>query len=355
MRKYKIVKEYIKSLVKKKNLGEDDKIPSEHHLAAECQVSRNTVRKAISEMTNEGYLYTRHGVGTFVNTQKQPTQNIGIVTTYIDDYIFPSVIRGMTSCFSAKNYSIILANTDNNLKKEKNILTNMLAKDIAGIIIEPSKSSFYPDNIELYNKYIQRNIPLLLIHGYHKGFDFPYLIMDDIKGGYLITEHLIKRGHRNIIGIFKNDDIQGINRSKGFLTALKDYDISIEENSLYWFHTEDRQKKPVHIIKNIIKQNKNIPTAIICYNDQIAYNIINEIKNSGLKVPEEISVTGYDDSFLAKACNPAITTIAHPKKEFGNKAAQFLLKMIDNPEKIFRKKIKPQLITRCSVATHTGR
>lgn len=349
MAKYEQVKKFINRLIQEKKLKPGDKIPSENKLAKKCNVSRNTIRKAISEMVYEGKVYTKHGVGSFVSKKNTKTRNIGLITTYIDDYIFPSLIKGISKYLNKKNYSLIISHTDNQFDKEKQCLENMLTKNIEGLIIEPTRSAVYPQNIDLYNKFTQRNIPLLLIHGYFTGFNFSHIVQDDFHNGYLATKYLLKNNHNDILGIFKSDDIQGINRYKGFLKALREYEIFPEPESTIWYHTDDKDQKPSHIIKHIINNHNKLPSGIICYNDQIAHNIIKSIKDCGLNIPDDISVIGFDDSFLAKVLEPQLTSIRHPKADLGKKAAQTLLKLINNPQEKLNLKLQTELVKRNSV------
>lgn len=120
-----------------------DRVPSENQLAAAYQVSRQTVRKALAILEQEGYIYAMHGKGTFVSERLRPghkSHNIAVVTTYLSDYIFPRVIQGIDDVLTAEGYSILLKNTHNSRSQEARCLEELLQKDIDGVIIEPSKT-----------------------------------------------------------------------------------------------------------------------------------------------------------------------------------------------------------------------
>ena len=196
-----------------------DKLPSENELSRSDQISRQTVRKALSILENAGYIYAEHGRGTFCSElvhHSGNSHNIAVVTTYLSDYIFPRVIQGIDSVLTGHGYSIILKNTKNSRSQEAKCLEELLQKDIDGIIIEPSKSQIYCKHMNLYQKLEDYHIPYVFIQGcFSKMNDKPQVLMDDCKGGYLITKYLIETGHKNIIGVFKSDDTQGQNRHKG--------------------------------------------------------------------------------------------------------------------------------------------
>lgn len=326
-----------------------EKIPSENILAAQYQVSRQTVRKAIAIMENEGYVYAEHGRGTFCTElvrHKHESGNIAVVTTYLSDYIFPQVIRGIDKILTREGYSIILKNTRNSRTQEIRCLQELLQKDIDGVIIEPSKSQIYCKHTELFAKFQEFQIPCVFIQGcYEQMKQQPQVLMDDCKGGYLITRHLIGLGHRNIIGVFKADDTQGQNRHKGYAKALGEAGIAYDPEKVIWFHTEDRTVHPYEKICQMIRETA-VMDGIVCYNDQIAWEVIRALQDSGLRVPEDISVCGYDDSSMALSGNLRLTTIAHPQERLGVMAAELLLRLIhgeENGEKD-RIMIEPELV-----------
>jgi len=140
--KYSMLKAYLKDEILMGNIRPGEKIPSENNLAERFSLSRQTVRKAISVLVHEGFLYTRQGKGTFCKDRtagRRESRNIGVVTTYISEYIFPRVIQGIDKVLSENGYSIILKNTGNSIEKEASCLDDLLGKDIGGLIIEPTK------------------------------------------------------------------------------------------------------------------------------------------------------------------------------------------------------------------------
>ena len=203
-----------------------DKLPSENELSAAYQISRQTVRKALAVLDSEGYIYAEHGKGTFCRERVMHTgnsRNIAVVTTYLSDYIFPRVIQGIDEVLTREGYSIILKNTKNSRSQEAKCLEELLQKDIEGIIIEPSKSHIYCRHTDLYEKLEEYGIPYVFIQGcFDQLSDKPKVLMDDCLGGYLITKYLIDTGHRDIIGVFKSDDMQGQNRHRGYIQALQE-------------------------------------------------------------------------------------------------------------------------------------
>lgn len=352
--KYAKLQKYIKDEIIMGRIKPGEQIPSENTLAEKLSLSRHTVRRAISVLVNEGYLYTEHGKGTFCKDRSLSrinSRNIGVMTTYISEYIFPRVIQGIDSVLSEKGYSIILKNTDNDVEKEAVYLQEILKKDLEGLIIEPAKSSLFSSNVKYYQALEEHKIPYIFIHGvYQQLEDRPQIVLNDSNGMYLAVKYLIGLGHKNILGIFKADDIQGIERHKGYARALAENSLPYNPDNVIWFHTEDRKTKPFSTLEGMVKAGRKID-AVACYNDQIAFGVYEKLAELNLSVPGDISLTGFDDSYYATSCPVKLTSVSHPKEQLGEMAARTLLEMLENPEYAkspIKKVIEPQLILRDS-------
>ncbi len=323
----------IKDIKKSINNGKyqaGDKIPSENMLSEEYGVSRQTVRKALSELISEGYLYAVHGSGTFVAKryfQKKKSKNIAVVTTYMSDYIFPRVIQGINQVLDENGYSILLKTTNNSRKGEAWCMEELLSKNIDGMIIEPSQSAISCQHEVLYDQMDAMGIPYVFIQGcYESMMDRPHVMLDDVEGGRLITSHLVELGHKRIAGIFKADDTQGLLRHKGYVKALTAAGIPYDPDLVIWYHTKDKNMKPMEGMLRILERGSACH-AVVCYNDEIAADVIKGLQGIGRSVPHDISVTGFDNSLLAH--NKGITTVAHPQEELGKRAAEVLIGLIE--------------------------
>lgn len=347
--KYFQLMEDLKEQIISGKIKAGEKLPSENELSQNYQVSRQTVRKALSILQNAGYIYAEHGRGTFCSELLRHThnsKNIAVITTYLSDYIFPRVIQGIDSVLTAEGYSIILKNTRNSRSREAQYLEELLQKDIDGIIIEPSKSQIFCRHMHLYRKLEEFQIPYVFIQGcFPQMRDKPHILMDDCKGGYMITHYLISLGHRKIAGVFKADDMQGQNRHKGYAMALQEAGIMYDAEMVVWYHTEDRKIHPYESIKELAGQKQEMD-AVVCYNDQTAVQVIRALKEEGLRIPEDVSVTGYDNSHIANQEGLQLTTIAHPQEKLGEMAAELLLELLHNgeQEKPQSVLIEPELI-----------
>ena len=109
----------------------------------------------------------------------------------------------------------------------------MMKRDLDGLIVEPTRSALPCVNIDLYQEAIQSGLPLLFIYSFYSELSVPYIALDDEKAGYVATEYLIKKGHRNIVGIFPHSNRQAHLRYLGYVKALSNYQIPIQEHLIF--------------------------------------------------------------------------------------------------------------------------
>lgn len=353
-KKYVSLMEELKNKILSGEIRSGEKLPSENELAQEYGISRHTVRKALAILANDGYITTEHGKGTFCSDRmahRKNSKNIAVITTYISDYIFPRLIQGMDRVLTEQGYSIILKNTGNSRQKEAQCLEDILNKDVDGLIIEPSKSQILCRNMPLYEQLDRMGIPYVFIQGsYPQMKNKPTILLDDAKGAYLLTKYLIDTGHRQIAGVFKADDSQGAERHKGYVKALQEAGMPYQPELVVWFHTEDRKVKPAVMVQMMLEAELPID-AVVCYNDQIAVEVIRMLERIGKKVPEDLSVTEYDDSMIARTGPVELTTVSHPQEKLGEMAAELLLELLHGippEESKVRRLIEPELVIRKS-------
>lgn len=355
--KYQKLKDHIVAAIKSKDLRVGEKIDSENELAEKFEISRHTVRQALGELVNEGWLYKIQGKGTFVDREPKEAANksktVAVITTYLNDYIFPSIIRGIDSVLSVNGYNISLSCTYNQHEKERLCLENLLNQDIAALIVEPTKSALPNPNIDIYKKFGDYGIPILFIHGCYRELNYSYVVEDDAEAAFLATKHLIDLGHEKIGGIFKIDDIQGHMRFTGFLKTQQENSVKTSDSRILWFETSDMEdgfKSKYASLGKLLSEC----TAVVCYNDQIAVKIMDIIREKDLNIPENISIVSFDDSFLAVASEIKLTTVAHPKEALGEEAAKAIISMIKRVQNYYDIKMKPKLVVRGSTQKLIG-
>lgn len=351
---FKIKHEYlqheIKKLIKENDMKPNDKLPSELEFQEMFDVSRHTVRTALSKLEYQGVIYKEQGLGSFVSgsINRSSNREIGVITTYISDYIFPTIIRGIEQELTKASYSMILTSTNNNVESEKKAIEMLMKREVDGLIIEPTKSAYYNSNIGSYLQLKEIGIPIMMLNARYDEITSPMVTLNDYQAGYDVTELLINNGHTKLGGLFKIDDKQGKERLRGFIQACYDYGIEYNSDVVVVYETETLNKLLETQVKDIIK-NREI-TGFVSYNDKVSIEVLNIIWRYGLSVPEDISLVSHDDSSLSTMTKVNLTGVNHPKSELGKEAAIRLINYLEGKtDKMESKEFEGELIIRDSV------
>lgn len=330
--KYRRVEEGVRQWIKDQALQAGDRLPTEAKLAEDFAVSRLTVRHAVGNLVQAGLLSRVQGRGTFYLgdvTQSRPTRLIGVVVTYMNDYIFPGIIRGIQQRLDPEGYGLLLFSTANDPHRERRAIRALEERHVDGLIVEPSRSMLPNANLHEFLDLTQEGFPIVMVNANYDGLTVPSVEVDDVRGGTLAGDHLADLGHRRIGTIVKMDDKQGIRRMQGFLAAITGHGLTFHADWCQFFTTESKDVVAQQYAQRLSASTlAERPTAVFCYNDEIAVDLISHLYAQDLKVPEDLSVVGYDDSDLARAVAMGLTTLVHPKVAMGERAAEIILQQI---------------------------
>ena len=330
--KYRFLVETIKEKIKSGAYMAGERMESENRLSEQFGYSRQTVRQALSVLEREGLIERRRGSGTYISADSRRPQrgnNIAIVTTYISDYIFPTIIRGIEETLTNAGYSLTLGVTNNHVEDEGRILQSLISRRIDGVIVEGTKTAFPNPNIELYRKLEKMGVPVVFFNSYYRGLqNAVYVVTDDRKAGRNAVELLLSKGCRKLGGVFKSDDMQGHERYAGFSEGLVQNGCAIGDDSVVWYTTAERSRLFHTDNRDYVVERLRGCDGIVCYNDQIAYGVIDLLTSRGMRVPEDVLVVGFDDSSVSEYSPVKITSFAHPKDEMGRIAANKLINML---------------------------
>lgn len=350
--KYRKISSWIVSKIQDGSYKYNTKIPSEQSLSRRFGMSRQTVRRAIKELTDQGYLRTEKGKGTFVvRRQNARSRVIGVLMSYMHDYLFVDIMRGIEEVLEINGYTMQVGITNNHLQKERNFLQRMLENDIAGLIIEGTKTALPNPNVEYLDELQNRGVPIVFIHNKYLNFPCLTYVMDDEVLSYQLTEKMIKAGHREIAAIFKSDDLQGIRRYKGYVDALCAYEIPVDESRIGWFdenyYGNDRLNRIVERILELFSPY----TAVICYNDFIAKNVSDILKKAGVEVPDQVSMASFDNLIIAEQIGNGLTSASHPRKLLGIEAAAALIRKMECDDTVEDREVilKTEIVERNSI------
>lgn len=302
-------------------------LPTEEQLAQRFAASRQTVRQALSVLVSDGLISKLRGSGSRVLAQngRSKSGNIAVIATYISDYIFPGILREAESVLAANQYTAVLAATRNSVYNERSILTGLLTKPIDGILVEGTKTALPNPNLDLYQKLMERNIPIVFFNGFYADLGGTISVYaDNYGGGYELVQYLLRQGHPSIAGIFKSDDIQGHQRYSGYITALRDAGRMTDDSAVFWYTTESKDE----LFTSALTEKIAACSAVVCYNDEIAFRLIPLLQARGAHVPQDVSVVSFDNSSLSELSPVKITSLSYEDQNIGRVAAQTLLRRI---------------------------
>lgn len=275
--------------------------------------TRDKVLKIIDE-----YNFTPNALATGLVTKK--TNTIGLLVPDISNAFFAELARGVEDGANCEGYNVILCNTDENPEKEVEYLDVLRAKNVDGIIFLSAALSNHDAVADLN----QKGVPLVVLDRTIEEENVMMVCLDNVNGGYIATKHLLEYGHEKIgciTGPLKNDIAK--HRFRGYVKALKEMNMGFLANFIYEgdFKTKSGEKGAEALIKAGV-------TAIFACNDMMAYGAYKKIQEQGIKIPDEISVVGFDDIYMSEILTPPLTSVKQPAHEMGLMSAAMLIKGI---------------------------
>lgn len=341
--KYRFLADQLREEIYAQEWKNGHKLPTEAELAKRFGVSRQTVRRAIRLLTEEGMVEARQGSGTFATgrAQSADAKQVAVISSFLDDYIFPTVLHDAQSVFAGHGYSILVFATENQVSREREILQNLLEQPVSGILVEGSKTALPSPNGDLYQRLRRAGVPMVFLHGaYSELSGIPCISDDNYGGGYKLARYLIDKGHRHIGGIFKSDDAQGPQRYYGCVSAIRDQGLPISDRSFCWYDTTDRAQmmdpQESRMLRHFLTERLRDVTAVVCYNDEVAFVLIRELLAMGRRVPEDMAVVSFDNSYYSQIGPVHITSLWHRQSRMGRVAAEELIRILQGQQGMSR-------------------
>lgn len=285
-------------------------------------LSKKTYDKIKKIMEENEYIYNEAAA----NFSKKKSNAVCVLVPNITSSVFSLSISAIQKVLYQKGYYLVTANTEYNDAIERKRLKQIKAQRFAGILMFGYSIENEQHIIDLHNSGTD-----LVIMWEHAIAPLNFVGFDNYKATRIAIEHLLNLGHKKIgfiLGPYSKTD-RAYQRYKACIDIISERNISIPNYFIHEaFPTIPAGKKAM---KKMLS-HKERPTAIYCNNDLQAIGAINEIKKMGLRVPEDISVCGYDDIEIAKYYNPALTTIHVRSYEIGKIAAQALINKIEKKD-----------------------
>lgn len=313
-------------------------------IAASAGVTPMTVSRAMNQSgyvhaaTRERVLrvaremnYRRNGLAR--GLKRQRTETIGLVLGDIANPFAAELSRGVREVLENRGYTLFICISEHTAKEDVKALDALTDHRADGIIVATRASKLGNERLQ---NLIDAGVPLSLIGREFRHQRADLVMANNLKGGYEITQHLIELGHTRIgfIGVSLKQSPR-LRRFRGYLDALNEHGLSVEAKLIVGGRNGNDQMPGYSTeemgydgMKKLLALRKR-PSAVFARNDFTAVGALNAIEQAGLRVPQDISVVGYDDIPLAAHTSPPLTTVCQPARELGRVAAEFLLQRIE--------------------------
>jgi LacI family transcriptional regulator len=279
-------------------------------------INKNT-RKRIQDAARElGY---RHN--TFASSLRtQKTNTIGIIVHELNSNFITSVLSGIEKVTTEAGYDLIITHSSESFKKEMANANNLFHKRVDGLI---ASLAFDTKNLDHYKQYEEKGIPIIFFDRVEENSESTKVIIDNYKGGYHATQHLIEQGCKRIVLVTANLSRNVYaQRHKGYSDAL--FDNNIPYNNEYVLIKDLSEHCGMEAALQILKM-KPLPDGAFITNDFSAAVCMQTLKEHGIRIPEDIAMVGFNNDAIGKIIEPQLTTIDYPGVDIGEIAARNLI------------------------------
>ena len=306
-------------------------------IAKELGISPSTVSRAlkdhpdISEETKKAvkgvakkYHYRPNKMALGLRMQQSNT--IGIIIPQVVHFFFSSVISGIDKVANEAGYNVLICQSDDNYIREVNNVTAFMDSRVDGVMVSVSKDTI---NVDHFNELIEEGIPLVFFDRYGPNVKADPVIVDDAKGAFYATEHLIQNGCKRITHLAAPQNLLiGKERKRGYIEALEKYGLPVDNELIIKCDSREDAFMVAHELMNF----KNPPDGIFAVNDLIASGAMRTIKKLGYRIPQDIAIVGFSDGLVANVTDPPLSTVEQHGYEIGMTSARLLLERISNPD-----------------------
>ncbi|MCJ2377927.1 HTH-type transcriptional repressor PurR [Vibrio sp. ZSDZ34] len=277
------------------------------------------------------------------------TRTIGMLVTQSTNLFFSEVIDGVESYCYRQGYTLILCNTGGIYEKQRDYIRMLAEKRVDGMLV--MCSDLTEELLQMLEKH--SDIPKVIMDWGPESSQADKIIDNSEEGGYLATKYLISKGHTDIACLSGHyEKAVCKERIIGYKRALAEAGLEMKEDRILEGNFEC---DTAVIAANRIAAMEDRPTAVFCFNDTMALGLMSRLQQLGVRVPEDVSVIGYDNIELAEYFSPPLTTIHQPKRRVGKNAFEILLERIKDKgheKRIFE--MHPEIIERHSVKDITN-
>ena len=246
------------------------------------------------------------------------TDVIGMVLPDITNAFFPEVVRGVEAAADDAGYSVILSDSNEDPAREQRHLSAFFSRRVDGVLIACS------DESAAYESLIRRRFPIVFVDRVPKGLQVSSVSTDNVHAGHQATQHLIDMGHEHIAIITGNLRLSPhADRLEGFRLAMQSSHLPIEEDYL---RIGDLQTETGYRYGRELLALATPPSAVISSNNKMLLGLLRALWEAGVRIPDEMSVVGFDDYVWTANYTPKLTIVAQPSYEIGRRAMEMLLR-----------------------------
>jgi LacI family transcriptional regulator len=289
--------------------------------------------------------YTRNPLAFGLKTRRSLT--VGLIVPDLTNPLFPPIVRAVERTLGKEGYVTMLADSDNSREMERAILDSLFARQVDGLILA---TAWLQD--EIVAKCQEQNIPFVLVNRTVTDENVTSVVTNDVQGIRLAVDHLLHLGHRKIayVGGPLNTST-GAGRRTGFVAAMNAYRLTVREKLIVDCPSFTVQAGAAAARDLLGGSNRNF-TAIVAANDMLALGCYDALKEAGLRCPQDMSITGYNDMPFADRFDPPLTTLRIPHDQIGVQSSLLLLRMMRAPTIVVPSMhLEPVLVVRGSTAS----
>ncbi len=283
-------------------------------------VNINTKQRIMERADQLGYRFN-----TFAsNLRMQRTYAIGVIVPRLNSYFQSSVIAGMEKVANEAGYNLVISQSLESATKEIANAKTMFNSRIDGLLVS---LAYDTENVNHYDAFIKRGIPVLFFDRIAEHKDFTGIIIDNVAAAYQATSHLIEQGCKNIIhltGNLKRNVYK--DRLKGFKYALIDHNLPFSDELVYI--NKLNEEAGTETARQLLSMEA-MPDGIFASNDTCAVSCMKALKQAGLSIPGDIAVVGFNNDPISRVIEPNLTTIDYPGFEMGEVAVRNLINQLD--------------------------
>lgn len=301
-----------------------------------ADVSPKTRTRVLEAAQRLGYVPSSLAKGL----RSKETKAVGVVVTTILNPFYANVVTGIEEVLSDKGYTILLNSSYEDPELELRAVRLLLEQRVDGLILAPVESE--PEVVEFLGK---NGVPFVLVGRNVRNVEADHVVCDDRMIGELAAEHLISKGHRKILFINSSENYSSELRLQGFCSALEKHALSFDKD---WVRPVYPDQDTKQVLGDALDEGLD-PTAVFCFCDGMAIEVIRELNRRGIKIPEEMAVIGVDNLDVTELLNPPLTTLDVQHTTMGIRSAEILLEKMMKPEgRLEQVVLTPRLIERSS-------